>query len=78
MVTKDEHKYSLIYEENILKTREELIPVIKSLTKFTSELCKIGLYIHPCDNQLLFVALLFYEKVNISTVYAEIKPTYVY
>lgn len=64
MVTKDEQKYSLIYEENILKTREELIPVIKSLTKFTSELCKIGLYIHPCDNQLLFVALLFYERIH--------------
>ncbi|KAK7598129.1 hypothetical protein V9T40_006364 [Parthenolecanium corni] len=63
-IERHEQNFLFLYKENTLCSREDLLPVIRSLTKFMAELIKMGLYIRPCNNQILLVAIAFYERIS--------------
>lgn len=53
----------IIYKEDILRTRDQLEPVLKSLTKYFAHLCDHGLYQFPCNARILKNGIDFYLKV---------------
>ncbi|XP_065220827.1 centromere protein I-like [Planococcus citri] len=64
MIRKESLGYKNLYEENIMHTRQQLTPILCSVSKFFAHLCRHGLYQYPCHSGILKVAIDFYVKID--------------